>query len=59
MTVKWTHALNIAAVLLASSVCGCSTQAKRVDCDGNLKPINRPAPLAAPSDPSTDTKHKP
>jgi len=28
---------------------GCSTQAKRVDCDWNLKPINQPAHRSAPA----------
>jgi hypothetical protein len=45
MPVKWTKALLAGALLvLAFSMAGCSTQAKRVDCDGTLKPINRPAP---------------
>jgi hypothetical protein len=53
MTVKWTHTLAAGAmVLLALASAGCSTQAKRVDCDGKLKPINRPAlPPAAPARP--------
>ena len=38
-----------AALLLAFTMAGCSTQAKRVDCDGTLKPINPPAPQAASS----------
>ena len=63
MKVKWTHTLAIGAtVLLALAIAGCSTQAKRVDCDGKLKPINRPAPLsAAPAHPpknSTDADEK-
>jgi hypothetical protein len=49
MTVKWTHTLAVGAiVLLALAMAGCSTQAKRVDCDGKLKPINRPAPQPVP-----------
>jgi hypothetical protein len=48
MTVKLIHTLAVGAtVLLAMMMAGCSTQAKRVDCDGKLKPINRPAPLPA------------
>jgi hypothetical protein len=44
---RWTHSLLFtAAVLLGLSLAGCSTQAKRVDCDGTLKPINRPTPPA-------------
>jgi hypothetical protein len=63
MTVKWTHSLAVGAtVLLALASAGCSTQAKRVDCDGKLKPINRPAPPpAAPAHPkknSTDADEK-
>jgi len=50
MTERFTHALMAgAAVLLLMSAAGCSTQAKRVDCDGDLKPINRPAPPSAPT----------
>jgi len=50
MPVKWSHAVVAsAALVLALSMTGCSTQAKRVDCDGTLEPINRPAPAAAPS----------
>jgi hypothetical protein len=63
MTVKSTHTLVVGtAVLLALATAGCSTQAKRVDCDGKLKPINRPAPLpAVPAHPqknSTETDEK-
>jgi hypothetical protein len=56
MTVKWTHTLAAGAmVLLALASAGCSTQAKRVDCDGKLKPINRPAPPpAAPGTPEKE-----
>jgi hypothetical protein len=50
MLVKWSHGIIASAVLvLTLSMAGCSTQAKRVDCDGTLKPINRPAPAAASS----------
>ena len=35
----------VAAVLLT----GCSTQARRVDCDGRLRPINAPAPAQVPA----------
>jgi hypothetical protein len=63
MTVKWAHTLVVGStVLLALAITGCSTQAKRVDCDGKLKPINQPAPLpAAPAHPqknSTDADEK-
>ena len=63
MNVKWTYTLAVAAtVLLALAMAGCSTQAKRVDCDGKLKPINRLAPLpAVPAHPqknSTETDEK-
>lgn len=51
MKTKWTPLLTAgAAVLLGLLVAGCSTQAKRVECDWRLKPINPPAP-AAPSHP--------
>jgi hypothetical protein len=57
MTVKWTRTLAVGAtVLLALAMAGCSTQAKRVDCDGKLKPINRPAPQpAAPAHPQKNS----
>jgi hypothetical protein len=63
MTVKSTHTLAVGtAVLLAAAMAGCSTQAKRVDCDGKLKAINRPAPLPAaaahPPKNSTDADEK-
>jgi hypothetical protein len=63
MTMKCTYTLVVGtAVLLALATAGCSTQAKRVDCDGKLKPINRPAPVpAVPARPpknSTDADEK-
>jgi hypothetical protein len=63
MTVKRTHTLAVGAtVLLALAMTGCSTEAKRVDCDGKLKPINRPAPLpvapALSQKNATDTDEK-
>jgi hypothetical protein len=63
MTVKWIHTLVVASTgLLALAMAGCSAQAKRVDCDGKLKPINRPAPLpvapALPQKNSTDADEK-
>jgi hypothetical protein len=44
------------ALVLALATAGCSTQAKRVDCDGTLKPINRPTPPAAPLAPSKEPR---
>lgn len=63
MTVKSTHTLIVGTtVILALAMAGCSTQAKRVDCDGKLKPINRPAAMpVAPAHPpknSTETDEK-
>jgi len=63
MNLKRTYALAVGAtVILALAMAGCSTQAKRVDCDGKLKPINRPAALpVAPAHPpknSTDADEK-
>ncbi|MBK7250650.1 MAG: hypothetical protein IPI06_07200 [Gammaproteobacteria bacterium] len=46
--IKATVALLLAAVM-AGLVSGCSTQARRVDCDGRLRPINAPAPVSAPA----------
>lgn len=37
--------IAVAAVILV----GCSTQARRVDCDGRLRPINAPAPAQVPA----------
>ena len=60
MPVKWSHAAvaSAAALMFAISMAGCSTQAKRVDCDGTLKPINPPAPpaesLATPKEPQSN-----
>jgi hypothetical protein len=56
MNVKWNYTLAVGApVILALAMAGCSTQAKRVDCDGKLKPINRPAALpVAPSTPAKE-----
>jgi hypothetical protein len=49
MTAKSTLALASTAVLVALLVAGCSTQAKRVDCDATLKPINQPDAGGAPA----------
>ena len=46
--IKATVALVLAAVT-AGLMAGCSTQARRVDCDGRLRLINVPAPVAAPA----------
>jgi hypothetical protein len=57
MPVKWSHALVAsAALVLALLMTGCSTQAKRVDCDGTLEPINRAAPAAASSAPAKEPR---
>ena len=54
---KWSRAVVASAALMfALSMAGCSTQAKRVDCDGTLKPINRPTPPAAPLAPSKESR---
>jgi hypothetical protein len=56
---KWAHAGCVgAAWLLAVTLVGCSTQAKRVDCDGTLKPINRAAPQAAAPAPAKEAKSR-
>jgi hypothetical protein len=61
MAVKWTHTLVVTG-LFALAITSCSTQAKRVDCDGKLKPINRPASLPVvptlPPNNSTDADEK-
>jgi hypothetical protein len=41
MKIKW---MGLACVLLISA---CSHHARRVDCDGPLRPINTPTPVAA------------
>jgi hypothetical protein len=57
MSVKYTHVLVASAVVMMTlSVTGCSTQAKRVDCDGTLKPINRPAAKPAAPAPSKELR---
>ena len=57
MPVKWSHGVVAsAALMLTFSMAGCSTQAKRVDCDGTLKLINRPAPSTATSAPSNESR---
>jgi hypothetical protein len=37
------------AAVVAVILAGCSTQARRVDCDGRLRPINAPAPTQVPA----------
>lgn len=45
MNIRRTRWLGIGLViLLVVFTSACSTQARRVDCDGRLEPINRPAP---------------
>ncbi|MBX3648570.1 MAG: hypothetical protein KF766_12955 [Rhodocyclaceae bacterium] len=46
--IKATVALLLASVM-AGLLSGCSTQARRVDCDGRLRPINAPAPVKVPA----------
>jgi hypothetical protein len=36
----------VVAIALALLVVGCSAHPRRVDCDGHLRPINPPAPVA-------------
>jgi hypothetical protein len=35
--------VGVALVLVGLIAAGCSTQARRVNCEGRLEPINRPA----------------
>jgi hypothetical protein len=46
--IKATVALLLASVM-AGLLSGCSMQARRVDCDGRLRPINAPAPVKVPA----------
>ncbi len=46
--IKARWAIVVVAVM-AGFVAGCSTQARRVDCDGRLRPINVPAPVSEPA----------
>lgn len=49
------------AILFAMLMSACSTQARRVDCDGRLEPINQPAAIAkgAPSNmPAASTEKR-
>lgn len=43
---RWRVALLVVTILAGQ---GCSTQARRVDCEGRLTPINAPAPKGAVS----------
>jgi hypothetical protein len=43
--------IAVGAMIFALLGAGCSTQAKRVDCDGTLKPINKPAAGASSKTP--------
>lgn len=36
--------LAIVCAMFGVAASGCSTQARRVNCEGRLEPINRPAP---------------
>jgi hypothetical protein len=38
--------VGVAVMLLSAIVSACSTQARWVNCEGRLEPINRPAPKA-------------
>jgi hypothetical protein len=53
MKIKW---MGLAGVLLMAA---CSHHALRVDCDGPLRPINTPTPVAPamPPDPSSNAPH--
>jgi len=56
--IKAKVALVLAAVM-AALVAGCSTQARRVDCDGRLRPINAPVPVSAPAAVNTAKEQTP
>lgn len=50
MNGHWIRISLMGALLLAIfASTGCSTQAKRVECDWQLKPINAPAKAKAPA----------
>lgn len=38
--------MKLTVILLALLIAGCSAHRTRVDCEGKLKPINAPAPVA-------------
>ena len=42
---------NLLAMAMALIVVGCASHPKRVNCDGQLKPINAPAPTAKSAHP--------
>ena len=58
-TVNGTQRSMAGAVALFSlCLAGCSTQAQRVDCAWNLKPINQPVARSVPTPPpSSSTKN--
>ena len=39
--------MKLVVILLALLMAGCSAHRTRVDCEGKLKPVNAPAPVAA------------
>lgn len=43
MTRAGRASLVIVCTMLGTAASGCSTQARRVDCEGRLEPINAPA----------------
>lgn len=45
---------RVGLAVLAVLAAGCSTQARKVDCDGPLRPINVPAPSAVVPEPAVE-----
>ena len=41
--------MKLPVILLALLIAGCSAHRTRVNCEGKLKPINAPAPMATRS----------
>ena len=54
---RW--AFPLAAILGVLLLTSCAHREVRVDCDGNLTPINAPAPKAKPADESGPAVSRP
>jgi hypothetical protein len=39
--------MKLMLIVLVLSICACSADRTRVDCEGRLKPINPPAPMSS------------
>jgi hypothetical protein len=56
MTLTRSACLAILCAMFGMAAGGCSTQARRVNCEGRLEPINRPA--SAQEQPATKPRER-